>query len=81
MDNQEKDIEKVLQSLLRKYKHRLERSRKKEESYEGKDLTCHGRWSLGYFGGRVMALEDIVDDIEDVLTILSNKKEESSVVN
>lgn len=49
----------------------LQRNERKAEryssQYEGKETqhTFHGGWNLGYWEGRVSALEEILDMLED----------------
>lgn len=54
--------------LLKKYSRQLERYQKKEADLEQKkeSLSVHGYWSLWYAAGRVMLLQDIIDDLKDL---------------
>lgn len=53
-------VEKVLQRNERK-------AQRYSSQYEGKEEqhTFHGGWNLGYWQGRVSALEEILDMLED----------------
>lgn len=53
-------VEKALQRNERK-------AQRYSDEYEGKEEqhTFHGGWNLGYWEGRVSALEEILDMLED----------------
>lgn len=54
---------KVLKALQRNEK----KAERYSDAYEGKEKqhTFHGGWNLGYWEGRVSALEEILDMLED----------------
>lgn len=55
------------EKLIKRYKHKLARAELKEKEYEQKKskLSKHGYWSLGFYAGRVMAFDEILDDLEN----------------
>ena len=53
-------IEKILERNERKAERYSQRYDGKEEQH-----TVHGGWNLGYWEGRVAALEDVLDILED----------------
>lgn len=42
-------------------KHMMEREKYYLELLDGKDLSCHGHWDMGYHQGRLSALEAVED--------------------
>ena len=60
-----------MNDLYNKVEKALQRNERKAEryssQYEGKEEqhTFHGGWNLGYWEGRVSALEEILDMLED----------------
>ena len=60
-----------MSDLYNKIEKALQRNERKAErysdAYEGKEEqhTFHGGWNLGYWEGRVSALEGILDMLED----------------
>lgn len=60
-----------MSELYNKVEKALQRNERKAErysdTYEGKEEqhTFYGGWNLGYWEGRVSALEDILDMLED----------------
>lgn len=63
------NIKEKIEELIRRYSRQLERSRAKESDFEQRkeNLSVHGHWSLGYFGGRASLYEDIIDDLNDLI--------------
>lgn len=59
-------METEIKKLLKQYEHQLHRNRKKENDLESRKekLSCHGYWSLGYFGGLTYAYGNIIDDLK-----------------
>ncbi len=47
-------------------KRQIERIRKRIQEYEEKKevLSAHGHWSLGYYQGKLSALEDWLDYVQ-----------------
>ncbi|HDR6286497.1 TPA: hypothetical protein QCU33_002485 [Bacillus cereus] len=57
----------MIQKIERSIKHAKKRINSLKESHgdnPGKTHTYHGGWDLGYWEGRLSALEDIHDEIE-----------------
>lgn len=59
-----------IRELIKLYRHRQERSIKKQENLEKskEKLSVHGFWSLGYYDGRTSLYEDIIDDLEESIS-------------
>lgn len=53
-------IEKILERNERKAKRYSQEYKGREEQH-----TFHGGWNLGYWEGRVSAIEDVLDILED----------------
>ena len=49
-------------------KRQIERIRKRIQEYEEKKetLSVHGYWSLGYYQGKLSALEDLLDFMQEL---------------
>lgn len=58
-----------MEKLVKKYHRQMVRSAERESRLEERkeDLSVHGHFSLGWFGGRAMLYQDIIDDLEDIL--------------
>ncbi len=56
------------QQLKRQLKRQIERIRKRIQEYEEKKetLSVHGYWSLGYYQGKLSALEDWLDCMQEL---------------
>lgn len=65
-----------INSMITRYQRQCERSKKKEAALEEKrdDLSKHGYWSLGYYSGRTMLYEDIIDDLKDLVKNMSDER-------
>lgn len=52
----------------RHLKRQIERIRKRIQEYEEKEktLSVHGYWSLGYYRGKLSALEDWLDYMQEL---------------
>jgi len=55
------------QKILNRKIQRSESEVEKYKEYNSKDHTFHGGWSKGYADGRLSALQDIEDMIEEGL--------------
>lgn len=52
---------------VERVKHRIERVRCNIKNLEAIDtLSLHGKWTLGYFQGKLSILEDLLDCLEEV---------------
>lgn len=70
----ENDISKSrIEMLLKRTEHSIERLKPRIEKLENnkENLTVHGYRELGYFKGRLSALEDMADDLRE----LQNERE------
>lgn len=63
-----------ISNLIKKYERQLVRCRKRESDLEDRkeNLSNHGCWSLGYFGGKTSLYEDIIDDLKDLVRLTSD---------
>lgn len=57
------------EGLVRKYKHKLKRAEAKAAEYGRKEdrLSPHGKWSQGWYDGRVQLLDDVLEDLEELI--------------
>lgn len=53
----------------------IERTKKHIAEYEAREdsLSVHGYWSLGYYQGKLTAMEDALDDIEEAELIATHE--------
>lgn len=53
----------------------IERTKKHIAEYEARkdSLSVHGYWSLGYYQGKLTAMEDALDDIEEAELIATHE--------
>lgn len=63
--------------LIRKYERQLTRCQEKEVDLENKkdNLSNHGYWSLGYFGGKTSLYEDVIDDLKELISLATDQTE------
>ena len=59
----------------RQIQRSIERTRKHIADYEARkdDLSIHGYWSLDYYQGKLTAMEDALDDIEEAELVATQK--------
>lgn len=59
----------------RQIERQIERTKKHIADYEARkdDLSVHGYWSLGYYQGKLTAMEDALDDIEEAELIATHE--------
>ncbi len=75
----EKDIVKIIEEELRGYLEKLIRKTKRAEERienlkEISNLSVHGYWDLGYFTGRVTAIDEVYDQINNILNLIKAPK-------
>ena len=60
-------VNNKLNPIIKKLKRRLKRAEERYLILKSKEnnLSEHGRWELGYWEGRISALEDCIDDLEE----------------
>lgn len=59
------ELETQLDKLIRRYKHKLERTEARENKYEeSSNLSVHGYWSKGWYSARAHTLDDIIEDLK-----------------
>lgn len=59
------ELEIQLDKLIRRYKHKLERTEARENKYEeSSNLSVHGYWSKGWYSARAHTLDDIIEDLK-----------------
>lgn len=58
-----------IEKLIKKYERQLKRCQERESDLKEREenLSVHGYWELGYFGGKTSLYEDIIDDLKDLL--------------
>ena len=56
----------------RNLKRQIERIRKRIQEYEEKKeiLSIHGHWSLGYYQGKLIVMEDWLDCIQEEKAVI-----------
>lgn len=61
---------KKIEKLIKKYERQLQRSlyRKSDLEVRKNNLSKYGYWDLGYFDGRASLYEDVIDDLEELLS-------------
>lgn len=59
----------------RQIQRSIERTKKHIADYETRkdNLSIHGYWSLGYYQGKLTAMEDALDDIEEAELVATQK--------
>lgn len=59
----------------RQIERQIERTKKHIAEYEARkdSLSVHGYWSLGYYQGKLTAMEDALDDIEEAELVATQK--------
>ena len=59
----------------RQIQRQIERTKKHIADYEARqdNLSIHGYWSLGYYQGKLTAMEDALDDIEEAELIATHE--------
>ena len=59
----------------RQIQRQIERTKKHITDYEIRkdNLSVHGYWSLGYYQGKLTAMEDALDDIEEAELIATHE--------
>ena len=59
----------------RQLQRQIERTKKHIADYEARqdNLSVHGYWSLGYYQGKLTAMEDALDDIEEAELIATHE--------
>ena len=59
----------------RQLQRQIERTKKHIAEYEARkdSLSIHGYWSLGYYQGKLTAMEDVLDDIEEAELIATHE--------
>lgn len=58
-----------IRKLIKKYERQMERCRIKENNLEARkaNLSVHGYWDLGYFGGKTSLYDQVIGDLKDLL--------------
>ena len=61
--------ESAILELIRRYRRQIPRLRTQIEKLEAREenLSVYGHRDLGYFRGRLSAMEDIVDDLRNLI--------------
>lgn len=59
----------------RQIQRQIERTKKHIADYEARqdNLSVHGYWSLGYYQGKLTAMEDALDDIEEAELVATHE--------
>ena len=59
----------------RQIQKQIERTKKHIADYEERkdNLSVHGYWSLGYYQGKLTAMEDALDDIEEAELVATHE--------
>ena len=62
----------------RQIQRQIERTKKHIADYEARkdNLSVHGYWSFGYYQGKLTAMEDALDDIEEAELIVAQETAE-----
>ena len=62
----------------RQLERQIERIKKNIEIYKvrEKSLSAHGYWSLGYYQGKLTAMEDSLDDLEEAELVATQETAE-----
>lgn len=63
-------MQEKIENLIKRYERQLKRCQERESDLKAREenLSVHGYWDLGYFGGKTSLYEDVIDELKEVLS-------------